>query len=189
MIVTLRLATGNPGKARELTRLLGCLVLPIEDWEPPIEDADTFLGNALIKAQAGARVCPGEWVIADDSGIEVAALAGAPGTQSARFGGDGLSDAERCSALLRAVEGSGDRFARFRCVLVALGPQGEEIIAEGVLEGALAEEARGSGGFGYDPILIPTGETRSCGELSPQEKDAISHRGAAVRQLRDALGL
>lgn len=185
----IRLATGNPGKAAELARLLGAPVEPIADWDPPAEDGATFLDNARIKARAGAAQCPGAWVVADDSGIAVDALGGAPGVLSARYGGDGLDDAGRVRALLEAVRDADDRTARFVCVLVAIGPDGEEVVAEGALEGALAPEPRGAGGFGYDPILIPAGETRTCGELAPEEKDAISHRGAAARRLREALGL
>lgn len=189
MIERILLATGNAGKAAELERLLGCAVLPIDGWEPPVEDGETFHANARIKARAGAAQCPGEWVVADDSGIEVDALAGAPGVHSARYGGDGLDDAGRTAALLAAMHGTADRTARFRCVLVAIGPDGQEHSADGVLEGALALEPRGNGGFGYDPILIPAGESRTCGELTADEKNAISHRGAAARALRDTLGL
>ncbi len=185
----IRLATGNPGKAAELARLLGAPVEPIAGWDPPVEDGATFLDNARIKARAGARQCPGAWVVADDSGIAVDALDGAPGVHSARFGGDGLDDPGRVQALLGAVAGAADRSARFVCVLVAIGPDGAEVVAEGTLEGRLAEAPRGRNGFGYDPILIPAGETRTCGELAPHEKDAISHRGAAARRLREALGL
>ena len=189
MIERFLLATGNPGKAAELARLLGCAVQPIPGWEAPPEDGATFLDNARIKARAGAARCPGEWVVADDSGIEVDALDGAPGVHSARYGGDDLDDAGRVDALLAAMAGRADRTARFRCVLVAIGPDGREVVADGALEGRLAEAPRGDGGFGYDPVLIPAGETRTCGELSADEKNAISHRGAAARALRDTLGL
>ncbi len=189
MIERIYLATGNPGKAAELERLLGCPVLSIEGWEPPVEDGDSFLANARLKARAGAARCPGAWVVADDSGLEVDALDGAPGVQSARYGGDGLDDAGRTAALLAAVADTEDRHARFRCVLVAIGPDGEEVSADGTLEGTLARAPRGEGGFGYDPILIPAGDTRTCGELTRDEKNAISHRGAAARALRDTLGL
>ncbi|MGI9116258.1 MAG: RdgB/HAM1 family non-canonical purine NTP pyrophosphatase [Gaiellales bacterium] len=189
MIKRIRLATANAGKAAELARLLGCPVEPIDGWEPPMEDGETFLDNARIKARAGALQAPGTWVVADDSGIEVDALDGAPGVLSARFGGPGLDDADRVTALLAAVDGAADRSARFRCVLVAIAPDGAETAADGVLEGTLALAPRGEHGFGYDPILIPAGETRTCAELSTDEKNAISHRGAAARALRDTLGL
>lgn len=182
-----RLATGNPGKAAELARLLGRPVEPVPGWDPPTEDGATFLANALIKARAGAAQCPGAWVVADDSGLEVDALGGAPGVLSARYGGDGLDDAGRVAALLAAVRDADDRTARFVCVLVAIAPDGTEHLAEGRLEGTLADAPRGAHGFGYDPILIPAGETRTCAELAPAEKDAISHRGAAARALRAVL--
>ncbi|MBM3679749.1 MAG: RdgB/HAM1 family non-canonical purine NTP pyrophosphatase [Actinobacteria bacterium] len=185
----IRLATGNPGKAAEFARLLGAPVLPIDGWDPPDENGASFLDNARIKARAGARQCPGAWVVADDSGLCVDALGGAPGVLSARYGGPGLDDAGRVQALLTAVEGAPDRSARFACALVAITPDGTELATEGTLEGALAEAPRGANGFGYDPILIPAGETRTCAELAPHEKDAISHRGAAARRLREALGL
>ena len=189
MITQIRLATGNAGKAAELGRLLGCTVVPVEDWDAPVEDGLTFLDNARIKALAGAERHPGEWVVADDSGIEVDALDGAPGIHSARFGGEGHDDAGRVTLLLRAVADSDARGARFRCVLVAIGPEGQEFSADGTLEGTLARTPRGAHGFGYDPILIPSGETRTCGELTADEKNAISHRGAAASALRDQLGL
>lgn len=189
MIMQVRLATGNAGKATELGRLLGCNVVPVEGWDAPVEDGETFLANARIKALAGAVRHPDEWVVADDSGIEVDALEGAPGIHSARFGGDGLDDTDRVAALLSAVAESTGRGARFRCVLVAISPDGQEFSADGTLEGSLALAPRGTNGFGYDPVLIPHGETRTCGELSADEKNAISHRGAAARALRHQLGL
>ncbi len=189
MITQVRLATGNAGKAAELARLLGCQVLPVDAWSPPVEDGSSFLANARIKALAGVLLHPGEWVVADDSGIEVDALDGAPGIHSARYGGADLDDPGRVTALLAAVAESEGRGARFRCVLVAIGPDGQEFSADGTLEGSLALAPRGDNGFGYDPILIPHGETRTCGELSADEKNAISHRGAAARGLRHQLGL
>ncbi len=183
----LLLATGNAGKAAELGRLLGRPVAPVPGWDPPDEDGATFADNARIKARAGAALHPGRWVVADDSGLEVDALGGAPGVLSARYGGDGLDDTGRVAALLAAVRDADDRSARFVCVLVAIGPDGAEHVAEGRLEGRLAQAPRGANGFGYDPILIPAGGTRTCAELAPAEKDAISHRGAAARALRAAL--
>lgn len=183
------LATGNPGKAAELGRLLGRDVAPIPGWEPPEEDGATFADNARIKARAGAAARPGRWIVADDSGLEVDALAGAPGVLSARYGGEGLDDRGRVDALLEAMRGRDDRTARFRCVLVAIDPAGREVAVDGILEGTLADAPRGAHGFGYDPILIPSGSTRTCAELAPEEKDAISHRGMAARALRDTLGL
>lgn len=189
------IATHNPGKVAELRSLLADLSVELStisevvpSFVPPVEDGATFEENALIKARAAAAAT--QMVsIADDSGLEVDALDGAPGVQSARYGGDGLDDAGRTAALLAAVADTEDRHARFRCVLVAIGPDGEEVSADGTLEGTLARAPRGEGGFGYDPILIPAGDTRTCGELTRDEKNAISHRGAAARALRDTLGL
>lgn len=184
---TIRLATGNPGKAREFERLLGRTVRPVEDYVPPIEGGTSFEENARIKALAARALAPGDWVLADDSGLEVDALDGAPGIHSARYGGSGLDDAARCAALLQAMRGVGERAARFRCVLVAIDPTGREYAVEGRLEGTIAYEAHGEGGFGYDPIFVPLGMERTCAMLHPEEKDAVSHRGAAVRRLLEAI--
>ena len=185
------IASGNPHKVAEIGAMLELVeleVLPQPAGLDIEETGSTYLDNARIKAQAVARLT-GQWAVADDSGIEVDALDGAPGIHSARFGGAGLDDPGRVTALLAAVAQSSERGARFRCVLVAIGPDGQEFSADGTLEGSLALAARGANGFGYDPILIPQGETRTCAELSADEKNVISHRGAAARALRDQLGL
>ncbi len=184
------LASGNAHKAGELARLLGgARVEPVPGWEPPVEDGVTFLDNARIKARAAHAQAPGRMVVADDSGIAVDALAGAPGVESARFGGDGLDDAGRCVLLLERLAGAADRSARFVCVLVAIAPDGTETIAEGVLEGSVAHAPAGGGGFGYDPVFVPEGLAVTIAELPPEGKDAISHRGRAVARLAAALGL
>jgi XTP/dITP diphosphohydrolase len=183
------LATTNVGKARELARLLAVPVEPIDGWDPPVEDGETFRDNALLKARAARAQAPADArVVADDSGLEVAALGGEPGVHSARFGGPGLDDAGRVQHLLQRLEGVDDRRARFVCVLVAIGRDGGEIVAEGVLEGSIADAPRGDGGFGYDPVFVPEGDTRTVAELAASEKDAISHRGRAARALVTALG-
>jgi XTP/dITP diphosphohydrolase len=183
------LATTNVGKARELARLLAVPVEPVDGWAPPVEDGETFRDNALLKARAARPQALAEaTVVADDSGLEVAALDGAPGVYSARFGGPGLDDAGRVQHLLERLEGAGDRRARFVCVLAAIRPGGEEIVVEGVLDGAIADAPRGAGGFGYDPVFVPAGETRTVAELAASEKDEISHRGRAARALVSALG-
>lgn len=182
-----RLATGNPGKAREFERLLRRPVAPIDDYVPPPEDGSTFEENARLKAEAARALEPNAWVLADDSGLEVDALLGAPGIHSARYGGPDLDDRGRCAALLEALQGVDDRAARFRCVLVAIDPDGRAYVAEGRLEGTIARDAHGDGGFGYDPIFIPLGMERTCAMLHPEEKDAISHRGAAVRRLLEVI--
>ncbi len=184
----IRLATRNPGKAREFERLLGHAVRPVDGYRAPTEDGATFEENARIKAHAARVLVPDAWVLADDSGLEVDALHGAPGVQSARYGGPDLDDAGRCALLLATLAPSSERSARFRCALIAIAPDGKEFSAEGRLEGTIAREAHGDGGFGYDPIFIPLGMERTCAMLHPEEKDAISHRGAAVRRLLEVVG-
>jgi XTP/dITP diphosphohydrolase len=177
------LATGNAGKAAELSRLLGADVeaQAIE----VVEDAGSYAGNALLKARAAQAVARGRIGLGDDSGIEVAALGGEPGLHSARWAGPG--DAERNEALLARLDGASDRSAAFVCVLAAVLPDGREILAEGRVEGDLAEAPRGAGGFGYDPLFVPRGDARTVAELSPGEKDEVSHRGRAARALVSAL--
>ncbi|HEY3614670.1 MAG TPA: non-canonical purine NTP pyrophosphatase [Gaiellales bacterium] len=177
------LATGNAGKAAELSRLLGADVeaQPLE----VVEDEDSYAGNALLKARAAAAVAGGRIGLGDDSGIEVAALNGEPGLRSARWTGPG--DADRNAALLVRLDGRSDRSAAFVCVLAAVLPDGREIVAEGRVEGDLAAAPRGEGGFGYDPLFVPRGDTRTVAELSAAEKDEVSHRGRAARALVRAL--
>ena len=177
------LATGNAGKAAELSRLLGADVearaIDVE------EDADTYAGNALRKARAALAAADGQIGLGDDSGLEVAALNGEPGLRSARWAGP--SDDDRNAALLARLSDAGDRSAAFVCSLAAALPDGREIVVTERVEGALAEAPRGASGFGYDPLFVPLGEDRTVAELSPDEKDAISHRGRASRALAAAL--
>jgi XTP/dITP diphosphohydrolase len=183
------LATTNVGKARELARLLTVPVEPVDGWDPPEEDGETFEDNALLKARAARAQAPAQaTVVADDSGLEVDALDGEPGVRSARFGGEGLDDAGRVDHLLARLGDARERGARFVCVLVAIAPDGHETVVRGTLEGRIASAPRGAGGFGYDPVFVPEGETRTVAELAPDEKDAISHRGRAARALVAALG-
>ncbi len=184
----LLLATNNPGKVREFRRLLAnvpfALATPAEaglnlDVE---ETGASYAENAALKARAFAAAgnC---LALADDSGIEVDALGGAPGVYSARYGGPGLDDRARVDLLLRELAGVplAARTARFRAVVVVSGPGFAERCFEGVFEGSIALEPRGDGGFGYDPVfLLPDGRTSA--ELSPEEKDRLSHRGIAVRK-------
>jgi XTP/dITP diphosphohydrolase len=183
----IHLATGNAGKAREFERLLGRAVRPIVDYEPPPEDGATFEENALHKARAARRRVATGWVLADDSGLQVDALDGAPGVHSARYGGEGLDDTARCALLLEALQDAGERTARFVCAIAAIDEDGREYVVEGRLEGAIARHPHGDHGFGYDPIFIPLGLERTCAMLHPEEKDAISHRGAAVRRLLEVV--
>ena len=182
-------ATGNPGKRREMENLLApiglSLRLPSEFgvFSPPEETGDTFLENARIKA-AAAIAHTGEISLADDSGLVVDALGGAPGVQSARWGGTGLSPDKRNALLVREMDGvsTPNRSARFVCVLVCLFPDGREIVAEGTCEGEIMREARGCGGFGYDPLFYLPRLGKTMAELTKEEKNLVSHRGQAARE-------
>ena len=177
------LASRNESKLRELRRVLPeweieLLVAPDE----PVEDAGTFDGNARIKARHGRlHAEASEWVAGEDSGIEVVALGGAPGVESARWAEDGVT------RLLAELDGVADRRARYVCELVALRPDGAELRATGTLEGEIAGEPRGSEGFGYDPIFIPTGLSTTVAELGDAWKAEHSHRAQAARALAAAL--
>jgi XTP/dITP diphosphohydrolase len=179
------LATRNPHKVHEVTRLLAPLGLTVEPLaegiELPPEDGETFEENALPKARTAAAAT-GRRAIADDSGIEAEALNGRPGVRSARYAGIGASDEENLAKLMReAPAGSGLRYV---CAVAYVDPaSGEERVFFGECRGRLAPERRGVRGFGYDPAFLPDedGGTRTMSELSEAEKDAISHRGHAVR--------
>ena len=177
------LATGNPGKLQEMEVLLSPLSLGelrITHCALRIDETgDTFLENARIKAGA-ALALTALPSLADDSGLAVDALGGAPGVRSARYGGEGLSASERNALLLKEMEGKENRAARFVCVLCCLFPDGREIIAEGTCEGEILHEPRGTGGFGYDPIFFVPSLGRGMAELSEAEKNKVSHRWKAV---------
>jgi XTP/dITP diphosphohydrolase len=178
------LATRNAHKVRELGRLLpGVELEPLPgDVVLPPEDGDTFAANALGKARAAAAAL-GRPAIGDDSGIEAAALGGAPGIRSARFAGPGASDAENLAKLrAEAPAGSGLRYV---CVMAYAEPGGGEQTFTGTCAGTLAAGVRGAGGFGYDPAFLPAqlGDGRTMAQLRDEEKDAISHRGHATRAL------
>lgn len=185
------LATLNPGKARELRALLADApfeVRALADFPGaplPAETADSYRGNALLKARAAAQFTKG-WGLGDDSGLEVDALGGAPGVQSARYGGPALDDAGRVALLLQALAAvpPEKRNARFRCVIAVVGPDGREHFAEGVVEGVIAPAPRGTGGFGYDPVFYYPPLGRTLAEVTPEEKMAVDHRGRAVRAAR-----
>lgn len=185
------LATRNHHKVEEILRI--CADWPVEwisdaDFPAVEETGSTYLENATLKAREVARVM-GEASLADDSGIEVDALGGAPGPRSARYSGENASDEENLRALIRAVAGvpGGGRTARYRAVAAMAWPTGELVHAEGTCEGLLEGKPRGEGGFGYDPIFVPLGEERTMAELAAEEKDRISHRGRAFRALRAEL--
>jgi len=182
------LATRNAHKVREFDALLKpheVGPLPDEVVLPP-ETGSTFAENALVKARTAAQAL-GVPAIADDSGIESAALGGAPGVRSARFAGEHATDAENLNALLAALAGRDDRSVAYVAELVAISPTGQEMHARGELRGSMAERPRGSGGFGYDPAFVPEGESRTVGEMEAAEKDAISHRALAAAALRERL--
>ena len=187
------LATRNEHKLRELAEILeGHELVPLPaDVELPPEDGDTFQANALIKARA-ARAATGMPAIADDSGIAATALGGRPGVRSARYAGEDASDQENLDKLLREVAEAGeDRRVAYVCAIAFIDENDVEEVFEARCEGELTIEPRGSGGFGYDPAVIPLdtgpGDRRTMAELSPTEKHAISHRGRAARLLAQAL--
>jgi XTP/dITP diphosphohydrolase len=185
--VRLVLATRNPHKLRELEALMRPHELdPLPDEiELPPETGTTFAQNALGKARAAAAAT-GRPAIADDSGIEAAALNGAPGVWSARYAGDHATDEENLAKLLRDVPADGDTRVAYVCAMAFVEPGGAEQVVHGRCEGRLTHEPRGSGGFGYDPAFVPDdypGDERTMAELDPDEKGAISHRGRAAREL------
>ena len=185
-------ATHNPGKAKELAALLdgrfevlaaGALGLP-----EPDETETTFVGNALLKARHAADLS-GQIALADDSGLSVAALDGAPGIYSARWAGPGKDFASAMDKVAERVEetGSQDRSAWFTCALAVAWPDGPAVVVQGEVHGTLTFPARGDRGFGYDPIFVPEGETLTFGEMEPAAKDALSHRTRAFEKLKAAL--
>jgi XTP/dITP diphosphohydrolase len=184
------LATRNDHKLRELSKLMApCELEPLpEDVRLPPETGTTFADNALAKARAAAAAT-GRPAVADDSGIEASALRGAPGVWSARYAGDGAGDEENLAKLLSEVPEDGDRQVAYVCALAYVEPGGREELVHGRCEGVLAREPRGTGGFGYDPAFVPHdySDGRTMAELTPDEKDAISHRGRAARELRNKL--
>ncbi|GIH74840.1 RdgB/HAM1 family non-canonical purine NTP pyrophosphatase [Planobispora longispora] len=186
------LATRNSGKITELRRILADAAVPVEivglEEFPQIGDVPetglTFAENALLKAHAVARES-GLPAIADDSGLCVDALNGMPGIFSARWSGTHGDDKANLDLLLAQVSDvpEGHRGAHFACAAALALPSGEERVAEGALRGVIIDAPRGTGGFGYDPIFVPEGETRTTAEMTPAEKDAVSHRGRAFRAL------
>lgn len=194
------IATGNAAKLRELRTLLGdldlelCSLLDVGNAPAVAEDGATYLANARAKAHALAAHC-GVAALADDSGLEVDALGGAPGVRSARFAADAMhrreptDDRTNTAFLLGRLRGlaDGQRAARFRCVIVVARPDGRDHIAEGICEGVIALAPRGQAGFGYDPVFFYPPLARTFAELTAAEKDRISHRARAVERLRPTL--
>jgi len=192
--VRLVLASANPDKAREISALLAeatdVELLPRPPEVPDVvEDGLTLRDNARLKARALAAAT-GEAAVADDTGLEVDALGGAPGVWSARYSGEGATYESNVAKLLRELAAVGaqgaDRRARFRTVALVAWPDGAEVAAEGVVEGVIADSPRGTAGFGYDPVFVPLGpgtDGRTFAELSADEKADVSHRGRAFRAL------
>lgn len=191
----IHLASGNKHKAQEMQRLadetpasaaLGVRVVPAEKMPAVEEDTGTFIGNARKKAMAlQATLAADAWVLADDSGVCVDALGGAPGVESAYYAGpqgDAAANLLKLAETMREVP-EGQRAARFVCVLLLRGPGGVEQVFEGRCEGVLGREPRGGKGFGYDPLFVPEGFACTYAELGASEKNAISHRGRAWAQL------
>jgi len=192
----IHLATGNAHKVGEFQRLadvsgVALRILPAQRMPAVVEDTGTFVGNARKKAEALKTLLPPEaWVLADDSGVCVDELGGAPGVESAYYAGpqhDSAANLAKLAEVMRGVPAE-RREARFICVLVLLGPEGVEQLAEGRCEGRLAPEPAGGHGFGYDPLFIPAGHDRTYAELSDAEKNKISHRGRAWLKLVEWLG-
>ena len=190
------LATGNPGKLRQFSELLtasGFGLVCQSDFgiEPPPETGSTFLENALIKARNAARLT-GLPAIADDSGIEVDALGGRPGLYSARYAGENASDEANLGKMLHELGGvpAARRSARYRSVIVFVANADDPVplVGEGVWEGTIAEVPRGNGGFGYDPIFIPRGETLTAAQMPAQLRNERCHRGQASRAFLARLG-
>jgi XTP/dITP diphosphohydrolase len=181
-------ATNNIGKAREFAEILkdlGFSVLTMKDLGIKIEIPETgktFSENAMIKAKAVSKLCSLP-VLADDSGLCVNALDGAPGLYSARFAGEGATDSELCAKLLKAMEGESDRSAFFVSSVVMLFPDGRSIEAEGRVFGDITYMEKGNGGFGYDAVFFCNEIGKTFAEATPAEKDAVSHRGRALKEL------
>lgn len=186
------LATHNPGKLREMGEILrdlGVEVVSPAALGIPVdveETGTTFLENALLKAKAICRAANMP-AIADDSGLCVDALNGAPGVYSARYGGEGLDDRGRCMLLLNSMRGATTRAAHFSCAVACVFPNGDTLTAEGRCDGSIAYAPLGDGGFGYDPVFLLPGTGKTFGQLSQEEKSAVSHRGKALKEFAGKL--
>ena len=186
------LATHNPGKLQEMGEILrdlGVEVVSPAALGIPVdveETGTTFLENALLKAKAICRAANLP-AIADDSGLCVDALNGAPGVYSARYGGEGLDDRGRCMLLLNSMRGATTRAAHFSCAVACVFPNGDTLTAEGRCDGSIAYAPLGDGGFGYDPVFLLPGTGKTFGQLSQEEKSAVSHRGKALKEFAGKL--
>ena len=173
-------ATHNAHKVREIAAILPDFEILADDPAGVEENAPDFVGNALIKVRAIAARHRGDWCLADDSGLEVAALGGAPGVRSARYAGEPSNTPANNALLLKNLTGVADRRANFTCAIALVAPDGTEHTVEGKCFGTIAERPSGAAGFGYDPLFVPDGHAKSFAELSADEKNAISHRGRAL---------
>ena len=185
----LYVATHNEHKLREISQILPKFEIVADDPAGVVEDAPDFAGNALIKVRAIASRHRGEWCMADDSGLEVAALGGAPGVRSARYAGEPTSTPANNALLLKNLEGIADRRANFTCAIALVDPDGVEHTVVGKCFGRIAEAPSGAEGFGYDPLFIPDGHEKSFAELTADEKNAISHRGRALADAVECLNV
>ena len=187
----LLLATGNTHKSREVQKLLGddfqiSDLSSLPALEMPEETGSTFEQNAVLKAVSVSKVVD-QLIVADDSGLEVHALGGAPGIYSARYAGEHARDFANIDKLLRKMKDVAKRSARFRCV-IALAHSGDVVgTFEGLVEGEIVDPPRGTGGFGYDPVFQPTGFEKTFAEMASESKNQISHRAKAITRLRKAL--
>ena len=179
------LASGNPHKLEELRRTLPGLEIELLGRDdPPDEDGASYQDNARIKARWGRAHAAGDaWAVGEDSGIEAVALRGAPGVHTARW-----AAGDPVGRMLEALAGVDERRARYVCVMVAIAPDGRELVAEGVLEGSIARAASGEQGFGFDPVFVPEGETRTVADLGDEWKRVHSHRARAAGELGRLLG-
>jgi len=187
------LATGNRKKLEEINRITGSMGITLRTltefpgFPEVVEDADTFEGNALKKAR---EICAftGLAALADDSGLEVDALNGAPGVYSARYAGEDATDAENVRKLLSELSRTDrEKSARFHCVIALVLPDGTEKVFDGRVEGRIGEAEQGHNGFGYDPVFFPEGHDRTFAEMDATEKDSMSHRGRALEKFREYL--
>lgn len=176
-------ATHNSHKIREISQILPGFEIVPDDPEGVEENAPDFAGNARLKVRAIAARHAGAWCMADDSGLEVKALGGAPGVRSARYAGEPSDTPKNNALLLKNLAGVADRTANFTCAVALVDPAGREHVVEGRCFGRIAEAPSGAAGFGYDPLFIPDGYDRSFAELAAEEKNAISHRGRALAEV------
>ncbi len=188
------IASSNTGKIKEFQNLLynhPAIQVhtqnEISSFTSPEENGDSFIANARIKARALRSVKHEQWVVADDSGLEVVGLGNLPGIHSARYAGPKARDSENIAKLMKMMQirNVTDRTAQFRTAIVAFTPTGEEMIFEGLLKGKIAAKVAGLHGFGYDPIFIPDGQTRTLAELEPGYKNQNSHRALAFKQFME----